>query len=140
MSVDPVDNSTVETTVTNGVEAKVQCEPLKANQPSVTSESPETQPTTNGKSAENEDLPLEVQESALEKLAKNLETTGKYKELLNDVNEMDMIAFKVFTPSFEMSDYIIGLVESVIGKTAPEQQDFDLMLQIMGKRKKTYLI
>lgn len=76
---------------------------------------------------------MEKQETALETLAKNLEQMGKFKVMENDVKETDMIAFKVFTPNFEMSEYVIGLVEAIIGKSTPEQQDYDLKLLIMGK-------
>lgn len=78
-------------------------------------------------------MSVEKPKSALENLAKDLDTTGKYKDMNNDVKETDMIAFKVFTPSFEKSDYVIGLVESIIGKERPDQQDYDLALSIMGK-------
>lgn len=71
-------------------------------------------------------------ESALEKLAKNAEEIQKFKDMNNDVNEMDMIAFKVFTPSYEISDYAIGLVEKIIGNESHNKQDYDLVLQIMG--------
>lgn len=71
--------------------------------------------------------------SALEILAKDLESIGKYKDMNNEVKETDMIAFKVFTPSFEKSPYIIGLVESIIGRESPDQQDYDFALTIMGK-------
>lgn len=73
-------------------------------------------------------------ESALEQLANQPETINKYNDMTNDVKEMDMIAFKVFTPSFEQSNYVIGLVEEIVGRTAPDQQDYDLVLQIMGKK------
>lgn len=74
-------------------------------------------------------------ESALEQLANQPEAISKYTDMTNDVKEMDIIAFKVFTPNFEQSNYIIGLVESIVGRTAPDQQDYDLVLQIMGKNK-----
>lgn len=124
----PVVKTAAENTVTNGVETEVQVELSK-----VSIESSEVQPL-NGNNVDEGNLSLEKPESALEQLAKNLETIGKYKDIDNDVKEMDMIAFKIFTPNFEKSDYVIGLVESIIGRNAPEQQDFDLMLQIMGKR------
>lgn len=79
------------------------------------------------------DMSVEKPKSALENLAEDLETIGKYKDMNNDVKETDMIAFKVFTPNFEKSDYVIGLVESIIGKERPDQQDYDLSLSIMGK-------
>lgn len=92
----------------------------------------------NGNAVENgngvEVEPSDKEEPALEQLAKNLETMGKYRDLDNDIKEMDMLAFKVFTPSFQKSDYVIGLVETIIGKDNVEQQDYDLALQIMGKR------
>ena len=125
----PIVTASVEVPVINGVEAEAQNEVS-----TVTLKSPEVQPINGNKDDNDGNSPPE---SALEQLAKNLEATGKYRDMQNDVKEMDMIAFKVFTPSFEMSDYVIGLVESVIGKTTPEQQDFDLMLQIMGKRMMT---
>lgn len=70
---------------------------------------------------------------ALESLAADLEKIATFNDLNNDVNEMDMIAFKVFTPTFEKSDFVIGLVESVIGKERDDQKDYDLSLIIMGK-------
>ncbi|XP_031634945.1 uncharacterized protein LOC116348174 isoform X2 [Contarinia nasturtii] len=78
----------------------------------------------NGDDAEIKNAPNEKEEPALEHLAKHLETIGKYREIDNDIKEMDMIAFKVFTPNFQKSDYIIGLVESII--------EHDLILQIMA--------
>lgn len=125
----PVVKTAAENTVTNGVETEVQHELSKVSLESST----EVQPL-NGNNVDEDNLSLEKPESALEQLAKNLETIGKYKNIDNDVKEMDMIAFKIFTPNFEKSDYVIGLVESIIGRNAPEQHDFDLMLQIMGKR------
>lgn len=74
-----------------------------------------------------------VPESALEQLANQPEAISKYNDMTNDVKEMDMIAFKVFTPNFEQSNYIIGLVEEIVGRTTTDQQDYDLVLQIMGK-------
>lgn len=73
-------------------------------------------------------------ESALEQLANQPEAISKYTDMTNDVKEMDMIAFKVFTPNFEQSDYVIGLVEAIVGRTSPNQQDYDLVLQIMGTK------
>lgn len=92
--------------------------------------------TMNGK---DEPIPPDSQsdavpESALEKLASQPETIDKYNDMTNDVKEMDMIAFKVFTPNFEQSGYVIGLVEEIVGRTTPQQQDYDLILQIMGKK------
>lgn len=80
-----------------------------------------------------ETKPDAVPESALEQLANQPETISKYNDMTNDVKEMDMIAFKVFTPSFEQSNYVIGLVEEIIGRTTVDQQDYDLVLQIMGE-------
>ncbi|XP_055301361.1 uncharacterized protein LOC129567971 isoform X3 [Sitodiplosis mosellana] len=131
--VTPIVNTAVETPVTNGVEAEAEPE-AQIQASNVTLEPPEVQPI-NGNNADNGNLPLEKAEPALEQLAKNLETIGKYKDMHNDVKEMDMIAFKVFTLNFEKSDYVIGLVESIIGRTTPEQQDYDLMLQIMAGGK-----
>lgn len=79
---------------------------------------------------------VKKQESALETLARDLEASGKYKVMQNDAKETDMIAFKVFTPNFEKSEYVIGLLETIIGKNTPEQQDYDLGLLIMGNQKK----
>lgn len=76
-----------------------------------------------------------VPESALEQLANQPEAISKYNDMTNDVKEMDMIAFKVFTPNFEQSNYIIGLVEEIVGRTTTDQQDYDLVLQIMGKSR-----
>lgn len=75
----------------------------------------------------------EKSEPALELLAKNLETSGNYKDMHNDMKEFDMIAFRVLTKECEKSDYVIGLVECIIGKMTDEQQDYELELQIMGK-------
>lgn len=69
-------------------------------------------------------------ESALEQLAKNLETTGKYKELIEEAKPNDIIAFKVFTPNFEKSGYVIGLVESINTRNNPN--DYDIILSIMA--------
>lgn len=69
-------------------------------------------------------------ESALETLAKNLETVGKYKEMQTDVKVNDMIAFKVMTADFQISDYVIGLVEELHGDT--NNPSYDLSLLIMG--------
>lgn len=78
---------------------------------------------------------LDKEETALENLAKNLEKNGKYKDLGSEVTETDMIAFKVLTPDFVKSDYVIGLVEAIIGKTTPEREDYDLSFMIMGKNR-----
>lgn len=129
IDVTPIVTAAVEVPATNGVEAEAQNEVSD-----VTLKSPEVQPINGNEDDNDGNSPPE---SALEQLAKNLEATGKYRDMQNDANEMDMVAFKVFTPNFEMSDYVIGLVESIIGKTAAEQQDFDLTLQIMGKRMMT---
>lgn len=80
-----------------------------------------------------DDQPHTATESALEQLANNPEAISKYSDMPNDVKEMDMIAFKVFTPNFEQSNYIIGLVEAIVGRTTADQQEYDLVLQIMGK-------
>lgn len=72
----------------------------------------------------------EPNESALERLARNLEAIGKYRALDNDVKEFEMVAFKVFAPTFQMSNYVIGMVEAINRKTA---DDFDLTMLIMGK-------
>lgn len=70
-------------------------------------------------------------ESALEKLAKNLEAIGKYRELQKDVKVNDMIAFKVMTADFQISEYVIGLVEEIHGDTS--DTTYDLTILIMGK-------
>lgn len=80
-----------------------------------------------------DDQPIKAPESALEQLAKQPEVIANFKDMTSDVKEMDMIAFKVFTPNFEQSDYIIGLVETIIGRNTSDQQDYDLVLQIMGR-------
>lgn len=72
----------------------------------------------------------EPKETALEQLAKNLETVGKYRTLDNDIKDYDMIAFKVFKPTFEMSNYVIAMVEEI---NRNEGTDYDLVLLIMGK-------
>lgn len=73
-------------------------------------------------------------ESALELLAKNLDATGKYRLLTDEVKENDMIAFRVLTPDFETSDYIIGLIEKINKTTnAANQIDWDFTLLIMGE-------
>lgn len=83
---------------------------------------------------DNAEQSAESNESALEKLAKNLEAIGKYRALDNDVKEFDMVAFKVFAPTFQMSNYVIGMVEG-INRMAGD--DFDLTLLIMGKSSRT---
>lgn len=70
-------------------------------------------------------------ESALENLAKNLETIGKYRELQSDVKVHDMIAFKVMTADFQISDYVIGMIEELHGDTS--DPSYDLTLLIMGE-------
>lgn len=80
-----------------------------------------------------DDQPNTAPESALEQLANQPEAISKYNDMANDAKEMDMIAFKVFTPNFEQSNYVIALVEEIIGRTTADQQDYDLVLQIMGK-------
>lgn len=87
----------------------------------------------NGNGIKNNDTQPEPKESALETLAKNLETSGKYEEMTDAPKEMDMIAFKVFTPDFQKSDYVIGLAEKVIGEVIPGRHDYDLLIQILGK-------
>lgn len=71
--------------------------------------------------------------SALEQLAKNLDEMGKQNPLLNEVNPNDIIAFKVFMPSFQLSEYIIGMVESFEDNHKIDERDFDITLLIMGK-------
>lgn len=71
--------------------------------------------------------------SALEQLAKNLDEMSNHKPLLNDVNQNDIIAFKVFMPTFELSEYIIGMVESFERNNAINEGDFEITLLIMGK-------
>lgn len=73
---------------------------------------------------------IENKESALEHLAKNLETTGKYRELTEEAKPNDIIAFKVFMPDFQKSDYVIGLVESVNKRDKPN--DYDIIFTIMA--------
>lgn len=80
-----------------------------------------------------EQMPEPKTPSALEQLAKNLDEMSNYKILLNIVNPNDIIAFKVFTPSFELSEYIIGMVESFEKTNAINEGDFELTLLIMGK-------
>lgn len=70
-------------------------------------------------------------ESALESLAKNLEATGKYRELKTDVKVNDMIAFRVMTADFQISGYVIGLVEELHGDV--NVPSYDLTILIMGK-------
>lgn len=77
-----------------------------------------------------EEITVAEPESALEQLAKNLETVGKYKELIEEAKPNDIIAFKVFTPNFEKSGYVIGLVESINIRNDPN--DYDLILSIMA--------
>lgn len=97
---------------------------------------PETKPLDDSETENKLETSMEKQEPALETLAKNLEQMGKFKVMQNDIKETDMIAFKIFTPNFEKSEYVIGLIESIIGKNTPEQQDYDLALLIMGKHMK----
>lgn len=85
----------------------------------------------------------EKKESALEHLAKNLESTGKYQELTgqqsDNIKPNDIIAFKVFGPDLKgkLSDYIIAMVEDVKKKHDDDvdQLDYDLILSIMGNNK-----
>lgn len=80
-------------------------------------------------------------ESALENLAKNLESIGKYKELTcghsDNVKQNDIIAFKVLGTDLKMTDYIIAMVEDVEKKRGDnvDQMDYDLILLIMGNDK-----
>lgn len=81
------------------------------------------------------DVPVETESnenegSALENLAKNLDSTGGYKNLMGEAKANDIIAFKVFKPNFEKSDYIIGLVETINRRDNPD--DYDLILTIMA--------
>lgn len=100
-----------------------QLEPVASN----TAETP-SQPANQSTTPEGT-----THESALENLAKNLEAIGKYRELLTDVKLNDMIAFKVMTEDFQISDYAIGLVEELHGDTS--NRSYDLTLLIMGKPK-----
>lgn len=111
------------------VEDFVFIEPTKTNQP-------DEMETVIAYESQDNSTKIEITSSALENLAKNIDEIGKHKDMNNDVTEMNMIAFKVFTPTFEKSDYIIGLVESVIGKNTSEQRDYELVLQIMGMKIK----
>lgn len=76
-----------------------------------------------------------VQGSALEQLANNLEATGKYRTMTDEVKENDMIAFKVLTPDFQQSGYIIALVEAITKQenAGTKQTDCNFTLLIMGK-------
>lgn len=74
---------------------------------------------------------VELKATALEELAKNLETIGdKYRSLDNSVKDFDMIAFKVLVPPIEKSSYVIGMVEDI---NRISDSDFYLTLLIMGK-------
>lgn len=79
---------------------------------------------------ETNSVSMEPKETALEQLARNLETVGKYRTLDDDVKEYEMIAFKVFKPTFELSNNVIAMVEEI---NRNEGGDFDLVLLIMGK-------
>lgn len=82
-------------------------------------------------SSNNQEMATDAEpESALEQLAKNLETIGKYKELIEEAKPNDIIAFKVFTPNFDKSEYVIGMVESINARNNPN--DYDLILSIMA--------
>lgn len=50
--------------------------------------------------------------------------------MMTDVKVNDMIAFKVMTADFQISDYVIGLVEELHGDTT--NPSYDLSLLIMG--------
>lgn len=77
----------------------------------------------------------EATEPALEILARNLDISDKCKELLGEAQQNDIIAFKVFTPDFQMSNqHVIGLVDSVIKRDSAVNRtdDYDLILTIMA--------
>lgn len=73
----------------------------------------------------------QAEESALEKLAKNLEKDGKFHTLDTNVKIDDFIAFRILSPEFSLSDYVIGLIEQLHGDI--EARNYQLTLQIMGK-------
>lgn len=79
----------------------------------------------------NEAPEVKPQTSALESLAQNLEAIGKYRDMEHDVKVNDMIAFKVMTADFQISGYVIGLVEELNGDLST--RSYDLTLLIMGK-------
>lgn len=116
----------MEITEKNDIENNIRSETLAIQQSNGNAQQEESAAEPTKSSEENS-------EPALELLAKNLESIGNYKDMHNDMNKFDMIAFKVLTKEFEKSDYIIGLVECIIGKMTDEQQDYELELQIMGK-------
>lgn len=78
----------------------------------------------------NEAPEVKPQTSALEDLAQNLDAIGKYRDMEHDVKVNDMIAFKVMTADFQISGYVIGLVEELLGD--PSTTSYDLTLLIMG--------
>lgn len=81
----------------------------------------------------NEIIPAEEephQESALDQLAKNFETVGKYRPLDADLKVNDMIAFRVMTTDFRLSDYAIGMIEEIDGDVS--SADCNFTIQIMG--------
>lgn len=95
---------------------------------------------TDGPITIDEHQPNVAPVSALEQLANQPDEISKHQDMTGDVKEMDMIAFKVFTPNFQQSSYIIGLVEAIVGRTTPDRQDYDLVLQIMGKNLMDFLL
>lgn len=117
LSVEPIEEIQKDKNKENGTECHTSTEIIQLN----------------GSAVEDKGASSEKQQPALEHLAQNLETIGKYKDMENNVKEMDMIAFKVFMPNFEKSDYVIGLVESIIGRQSSDQNDYDLTFLIMGK-------
>lgn len=58
---------------------------------------------------------------------------GTHQPLGSDVKATDLIAFKVFTPEFTASGYVIGMVDHVERRNSNNADDFDLSLSILGK-------
>lgn len=84
--------------------------------------------------------------SALEELSKNTETMEKLESIGANslLKTADIIAYKVFTPSFEKSGYIIAIIEEIHipdGETLETVgMNYDLTVDILGKRNGRFLM
>lgn len=91
--------------------------------------SPDEKPTEN----------LRTKATALEALAQNSEQLDSFARMepKTPIKIGDIIAFKVFTPSLEISNYIIALVEVVHIPSDKSfdtiNMDYDLTIEIMGR-------
>lgn len=125
-------------TETETIDTSKECNGLQMNDKHESAQSEEVETIETNTSLEtvnqSETTEATTNESALESLAKNLEAIGKYRELQTDAKVNDMIAFKVMTVDFQISDYIIGLIEELHGDTS--STSYDLTILIMGKSDK----